>query len=145
MVWRPSQVNNGNPSTKRWRRLSEKRPWIFSLALRQTWLALYLWSDSLNITWSGPRYQSKLWRHVMELFSVLLTLGEGNPLVPSQRDAAPWCFLWSTPEQTFKQQLELPVVFWGNNASISGYVRVNKNTTNLISCYWIHFIFDSNT
>ena len=53
----------------------------------------------------------------MEAFSMLLALCEGNPLVtgefPSQKasDAELWCFLWSVPEQTVDQTIEMPVIW----------------------------------
>ena len=55
------------------------------------------------------------WRHQMETFSALLTLCEGNPPVtggfPSQRTVtrsdAEWCFLWSAPQQTVEQAIEI--------------------------------------
>ena len=48
------------------------------------------------------------WRHQMETFSALLALW--NPLTKAS-DAELWCFLWSAPEQTVMQTIDMPVIW----------------------------------
>ena len=52
------------------------------------------------------------WPHQMKTFSTLLALCEGNPpeSFTKTSDAEPWCFLWSAPEETAKQTIEIPVI-----------------------------------
>ena len=54
---------------------------------------------------------------VMEQFSLLLALCEGNPSVTGgfpltkASDAELWCFFWLAPEQTAMQTGETPVIW----------------------------------
>ena len=60
---------------------------------------------------------STWWRHNMEILPALMALCEGNPPVTggfSQMwsDVELWWFIWCHPEQTFKQTIELSLI-WG--------------------------------
>ena len=50
------------------------------------------------------------WCHEVETFFPLLALCAGIPLTKAS-DTKLWCFLWSAPEQTVEQTIEMPVIW----------------------------------
>ena len=66
---------------------------------------------------TGDRTWPLWWRHQRETFSALLALlwwkSTGHMWIPLTKasDAELWCFLWSAPEQTVRQTIEMPVIW----------------------------------
>ena len=69
------------------------------------WVGLWTWNlkKAQNTPASGLQYA--WWRHQIETFSALPVLCAGNS--PATGDADLKCFLWSAPEQTLEQRIEI--------------------------------------
>ena len=74
--------------------------------------------DAVAFIWRHCDDYNAWWRYQMETFSALLAIKEGNPLgaggFPAQRPIMRsfelWGFIWSGPEQTVEQTIEMLVI-----------------------------------
>ena len=132
----------------------EKKRWLPKLPQRQEMFPHFTlhWNENV-ISW---------WHHQMETFSTLLALCEGNhrPLGDSLAkvsDAELWCFLWSAPEQTIEQTIEMllsrhrahyditvMLVEFSSVAALAVVILTTSSAAcdeNFISSKWRHFRF----
>ena len=87
-----------------------------------TWKGFYIETGpDCSKSYTLQDLTSSWWRHQMEILSAWLALCEGGggggctghrwiPLTKAS-DTELWCFLWSTPEQTVEQTIEMPAIW----------------------------------